>query len=37
MTVVDIAGVIIGIVGLLLMIGLGVATAQTRKRRRPPR
>ena len=37
MTVVDVAGVIIGIVGLLLMIGLGVATTQKRKRGRPPR
>jgi hypothetical protein len=36
MTVVDVAGVIIEIVGLLLMIGL-VATTQKRKRGRPPR
>jgi hypothetical protein len=37
MTVVDIAGVIIGIVGLLLMIGLGVATTRSESGVRPPR
>ncbi len=34
MTVAEIAGVIIGIVGLLLMICLGLATVQKRKRSR---
>jgi len=37
MSVVEIVGVVIGIVGLLLMICLGMATAQKRKRGRRQR